>query len=1142
MSNKIERDANNRIAFENELLDKFVSKITGKSESRVVGNNPNDIFFVGKLSPIDEEETHRFSSQSIIKQISVDFILPKSDIDKANLEISINGNLFYRVFPNLQEQRNTILEEIKSGKKTDIELDDFEKILKAYDDGVEEIKKIKTDVIPVFEKITLDKKIVLNLKLSDFYDSEIGFGFIDERHVINRKIQKYIDEEINNIQSLNNTYCIINKSVNISDLRSEDIWNKFIKNNSERKVGLNWDINIISDIKEINDKECLVSINLINNSLKSDNRDDESIRVNTLFNSGMEIKVNDARLISKKMDYFEDDYKYDSTQKAIGTNCSVEVLENMNIIKTINLPIFTQYRLKTKDNLSVKFDELINSPTNVLNEIYDKMTNEINLWNIKYNDKQDSLTEEGKKQFKQEIHNFKQEILRFKNGIDLISKYDIIREAFILTNKAFKEAPKSYGSWRLFQIVFIVSLIADIATIEKNLLTEEEMKKSYMDAVDLLYFPTGGGKTEAFLGVTIFNLFYDRLRGKNSGTTAIIKYPLRLLSVQQVQRVFDIIATAEEIRKKHKKTSTGEEFSLGYYVGDINTPNELTSEQIDNIQAMSQEAINDKFKILDVCPYCRGKDINVKIDLKTNRLIHFCENEKCNSGRVLPLYIVDMEIYRYLPSVIVSTIDKQAALGYQSNYKNILGEVLYKCPEHGYTSKMKCLQKGCNIDVTKYKVNIYDPAPSLLIQDELHLIRESLGAYDGHYEPFLSYYIKNLSKSKRDIKVIGATATISSYKQQIYHLYLKDAIRFPCQSPDINENFYSKIDKKDLHRKILGYAPFGKAVATSVMESMKYMKEILWDYYKNPSTIMNIKNISINTEEEALKLLQDYWIILEYNNVKLDGNRILLGIEGPVNLDLSKKNIDLFKAEKMTGDDTFQQVRKTLSKVENTEDIFNSSNLIVATSMISHGVDADRFNNMFFFGMPGNTAEYIQAYSRVGRKYPGLVVVIMRPTREKDQSYLRNFMKFHEYKDILVEPVPINRWASKAIERTLPGILSGILINYYDIELQNKVGNIYMMKSLKSAIEEGYLNKEEIKNHLINIYGCSEGSKNYKLGLRYKEYIEESVDKFFKYIIKENYDTRDSNVYITKGIEKLGFYSPMYSLRDTENPIKIELG
>ena len=72
-----------------------------------------------------------------------------------------------------------------------------------------------------------------------------------------------------------------------------------------------------------------------------------------------------------------------------------------------------------------------------------------------------------------------------------------------------------------------------------------------------------------------------------------------------------------------------------------------------------------------VCPYCRGKDINVKIDLKTNRLIHFCENEKCNSGRVLPLYIVDMEIYRYLPSVIVSTIDKQAALGYQSNYKNI---------------------------------------------------------------------------------------------------------------------------------------------------------------------------------------------------------------------------------------------------------------------------------------------------------------------------------------------------------------------------------------------------------------------------------------------------------------------------------------
>jgi len=222
--------------------------------------------------------------------------------------------------------------------------------------------------------------------------------------------------------------------------------------------------------------------------------------------------------------------------------------------------------------------------------------------------------------------------------------------------------------------------------------------------------------------------------------------------------------------------------------------------------------------------------------------------------------------------------------------------------------------------------------------------------------------------------------------------------------------------------------------------------------------------------------------------------------------------------------------------------VFEGFNLIAATSMISHGVDADKFNLMFFFGMPGNTAEYIQAYSRCGRKYPGLIIMIMRPAREKDQSYLKNFVKFHEYKDILVEPVPINRWATKAVEKTLPGIFAGIIINHYDKNLQYEFGNIYQMKNLKEAIKNGRVNKEEVINHILRAYGCiRENGTVEELGNQYREYIIEKINYIFNEILTKSYDAQD--YYILDGIEKLGsgLYSPMRSLRDTDKPVKIKL-
>ena len=443
----------------------------------------------------------------------------------------------------------------------------------------------------------------------------------------------------------------------------------------------------------------------------------------------------------------------------------------------------------------------------------------------------------------------------------------------------------------------------------------------------------------------------------------------------------------------------------------------------------------------------------------------------------------------------------------------------------------------CDVDVSNFEeIEMYDPAPTLFIQDELHLIRESLGTYASHYESFIDYFVKNVSPSRRPIKIIGATATISSYATQISQLYSKDPIRFPCASPDLKRNFYSYIEDEDTQRLIMGYAPYGKAIINSVVYSLKYMREVVFEYLKNPEKVLAIPGIGIATTEGALEILKDYWIFLEYNNVKRDGNNVEGALETPINVQLRQQGITPFNTRKMTGDETFQDVREVLSKVETNDDVFDGVNLIVATSMISHGVDADRFNIMFFYGMPGNTAEYIQAYSRTGRRYSSIVIDIMRPSRETDQSYLKNFVNFHEFKDIMVESVPINRWATKAIDCTLPGIFTGLLLTKYDPELQYVCGSQFFMNNIKKAIVNGKLVATTIINELNMAYGCTIAGQVNEIGNQYRAKIKGFVEDVFERIVDKNWEREN----IFSGFELMGYHI-MNSLRDTDTQLIIEL-
>ena len=352
----------------------------------------------------------------------------------------------------------------------------------------------------------------------------------------------------------------------------------------------------------------------------------------------------------------------------------------------------------------------------------------------------------------------------------------------------------------------------------------------------------------------------------------------------------------------------------------------------------------------------------------------------------------------------------------------------------------------------------------------------------------------------------------------------------------MDRNFYAYTDRSDVQRRIMGYSPYGKAIVNSVVYSLKYMRRVVYRYLSNPDLILQIPGIDLVNKESAQRLLEDYWIFLEYNNVKRDSNNVEGALETPINIELEAEGIIPFETRKMTGDESFQDVRNVLAEVETTKDVFEGVNLISATSMISHGVDADRFNVMFFYGIPGNIAEYIQAYSRTGRRYSSIVIDIIRPSRETDQSYLKNFEKIHEFKDIMVEAVAINRWATKAIDNTLPGIFMSILLNKFDVELQYKTGTIFFMKNLKSALQADKIPKDTIRDMLYESYGCVDSSGSVDLGNQYKLKIDRFLDNVYEQITDKIWI--EENVFA--GFDRMG-YRIMNSLRDTDVPLIIEL-
>lgn len=1139
LAGRRDRMANNYNILADYIVSRYIERISGDDiEETFVDDSPAERVMVGMLAENRMEERFdggyvennntRFES---VPSMSISFAVKKNP--SGVICVIPKGLLFYTVEPDYDKTIAYLLQ--KYSEKDNVQYTAIQQLCECY-------PELRFSLPLTYKKVRIEDEMRegIMIRLDSIGDTKFHL-----EQQINERLRELSDRIISEIK------IIKSDRVTFFDLVDKERF-YLVTGGSPEPVYPRWNIDIYCTVADEGGSYRFL-MQMVNKTSVSDKSNIGYLP--KVFNAGIDVVGDNAvEFQNIDLDYFKNSYRKRPLVYVVAENTSAAYYAEDNAIRTDNIPRYYQMRLKTKDALTqyITFEKLIENPVGNLTFIYEEMKADHEKCVREFNHTR-FQTLNAKERFRGALDEYQHEIGRFKKGIDQIEYRDFVKKAFVYMNKAFMTKlageHRLISGWRLFQIIFIVSLICEMIRSEyKN---DPNIAETDIETANLLYFPTGGGKTEAFLGACVFNMFFDRLRGKNDGITAFLKYPLRLLAVQQLDRVLTIVMKANVVREASAELAGKTPFQVGFFVGKGNTPNKIDSfehlsERGDKNKAKGlilesdSETLNEYYRFIDTCPLCGKKQVNLRFNRDTWRLEHVCDNPECSIS-VLPLMIVDNEIYRYLPSIVVSTIDKMAMLGTSNDFKMLFGQVKKKCPVHGFTGSAKCSCAACGGHTLRDVGLLKDPIPTLFIQDEMHLVKESLGTFDAHYESFLSYYAKELvpAAQRKLIRFVGATATISMYEGHIWNLYHMPGRRFPCEYPsaETGEDFYSYTDKNDITRILIGYAPYGRSITDGVWESVYIMRLVVYrmiQFLEESYAKLCAVGFSGNIDEYR-NMLYDYWIELVYNNRKQDAMELENAFQNQANNYLEAKGVPKYVIEQMTSDVDFQTVRKTLFDIQANRKNFESTNLLLATSTISHGVDENSFNVMYFFGMPNNNAEYIQAYSRTGRKFTGIVVDIIRLMRVRDRSYLKNFVLFHQNKDDLVEAVPINRWAKNAIYSTLPGLLAGLIRQYYTIKTNSD--SLHNAIKVQKLLRSGKININDVVSKLIAAYGCNQQEK---MSLAYREIITEETVNILSGIQNGNFAKELS---LSEAIGKFshGRKMPMTSLRDTEEQIEIKI-
>lgn len=648
--------------------------------------------------------------------------------------------------------------------------------------------------------------------------------------------------------------------------------------------------------------------------------------------------------------------------------------------------------------------------------------------------------------------------------------------------------------WRSFQLAFVL-LNVDAFVKPENV--DKTVKDVFgtgwperNEIADLVWFPTGGGKTEAYLGIIAFTIILRRFTHgeKGYGTTVLMRYTLRLLTLQQFQRATLLICALEVIRKDKYVIPNhyilgDEKISIGLFVGAASLPNkwdemkEALQEISNQLPLHNGKKIKTSLPFTD-CPWC-GEDLFISSQLDNispnhndtygigNKLNICCNNKDCtfhgrpesileNTLPNIPFSLFDEDIYKYPPTLLFGTVDKFAALANKvennSTQRNVDSRRFFGKGWAGKNINRECLP------------------PELVIQDELHLLLGPLGTAVGLFEKAIDKLCSFTNEQNEIIKpkIITSTATTRNTDKQIFALFNRRSEIFPKQGITADDSFFAYYERDASstyisNRKYIGVLPIGKTqvwmqlriASVALAHRLKYIKEKL-----------TFDQIFYQSDEyNDLKKVIDYYhtVLGYYNSLKEVGktqSQLSHYLPGDVNyiikntipwtfLDKIISEDGKINDSELTGRLNGEEVKTNLStidskleliKTESNESFLNVSyppEFVISTNMISVGIDVSRFNTMIINSMPRNIAEYIQASSRVARDEAGIVFTVHHPFRSRDISHYQKFKEFHEKFYSYVEPISVTPFATKALDRYLAMLFATLIRHKPNFGLSN---------------------------------------------------------------------------------------------------------
>ena len=740
------------------------------------------------------------------------------------------------------------------------------------------------------------------------------------------------------------------------------------------------------------------------------------------------------------------------------------------------------------EGLVLDMKELSESPSEELRRKLTPLTTAYESWidrqRKKIDDPQELLSE-FKDTAQKVLESCARTLERIQLGIDLLSADKSAATAFKFMNKAMwlQRVRSTYAeqkrrgnqvalpqidieqnrTWYPFQLAFILLNLPALT----DPMHQSRIDPTSADA-DLLWFPTGGGKTEAYLGLTAYTLAIRRLQGTVAGRSGefgvavLMRYTLRLLTLQQFQRASALICACESIRRDALASGDSkwglEPFRIGLWVGLKTTPNKTSDAEEFTKRARGQfyPGSGGTPHQLNNCPWCGyriddGQNIKVEtFERGRGRTLIYCGDplgsclftEKNSPDEGLPVMVVDEEIYRRLPSLLIATVDKFAQMPWKGPVEMLFGQVDGYCERHGFRSPDiedtdSHNRRGA---LPAAKTIPWGPLrpPDLIIQDELHLISGPLGTLVGLYETAVDKLASwELNGKQVRPKVIASTATIREAESQVRGLFLRQVQIFPPQGLDVDDNFFSRQRKPSLEnpgRKYIGICASGrrlKAALIRVYVALLAASQAQYDTYG---------------------LAADPWMTLVgyFNSLReLGGMRRL--VDDDVRSRLGKMDQRGLAARKrlfvdeLTSRKSSIDIPQILDQLEVTFDpaalariaaakkagkkisTLEPLDVILATNMVSVGVDVKRLGAMVVAGQPKTTAEYIQSTSRVGRSFPGLVITVYNWARPRDLSHYEAFEHYHAAFYKHVEALSVTPFSFGSIDRGLSALLVGLV-------------------------------------------------------------------------------------------------------------------